>query len=350
MPGDEDIQWLAVRRPVIEWALRQAASRDERIRLVSSVHVDRVDLVHGRAVGVVADGSTHAADVVVDAMGRRTPTPGWLGAHDAEVSECHVNYYSRYYRVREGFEFADGPWYVCPKGDLGYCAYSSFPGDNRTFAALFTVPPGDHDWRTLKEPAAFEAAVRQVPPLTDWIDFDGCVPITDVQAIAGLRNVLRSPDSLIGTKVFPVGDAFLHTDPVLAHGLAFALTQSRALATALHEHVDAQDAFDAYVAVVLPEARERFAYLTAFDDQRYRMWNGEQLDFTRRDGAYELFTQIAGGAVAMSDPSVARMWLRRIGLLDRTAVLDNDSALQRHIEAQFAGLPAGSSSLPSRCS
>jgi hypothetical protein len=45
--------------------------------------------------------------------------------------------------------------------------------------------------------------------------------------------------------------------------------------------------------------------------------------------------------VARVDPTVFRIFNRRIGLLDRTAVLDDDIALRRRIEQRFAALRAG---------
>jgi hypothetical protein len=53
-----------------------------------------------------------------------------------------------------------------------------------------------------------------------------------------------------------------------------------------------------------------------------------------------LFTLAAAGAVAAVDAEVARVFLRRIGLLDRTAVLDDDVALQQRIAAEFQRLVA----------
>ena len=39
---------------------------------------------------------------------------------------------------------------------------------------------------------------------------------------------------------------------------------------------------------------------------------------------------------ATTDPELARVFLRRIGLLDSTRVLDDDLALQQRIEEAFA--------------
>ena len=82
--------------------------------------------------------------------------------------------------------------------------------------------------------------------------------------------------------------------------------------------------------------RERYDFATALDDQRYRMWSGESVDFRRHDGAYALFSVVAAGAVSMIDAKVFRVAMRRAGLLDSTSVLDDDCELQLHIEQVFA--------------
>jgi phage-related baseplate assembly protein len=47
------------------------------------------------------------------------------------------------------------------------------------------------------------------------------------------------------------------------------------------------------------------------------------------------FTIVAGGVAATTEAALARVFLRRIGLLDSTRVLDDDLALRRRIEAAF---------------
>jgi hypothetical protein len=101
-------------------------------------------------------------------------------------------------------------------------------------------------------------------------------------------------------------------------------------------HADVGDACEEYVAATAPAMRERYEYLTALDAQRHRMWLGGDVDFAHHDGDYALFTFLAAGVAAATDPVLARVFLRRIGLLDSTRVLDDDLALQQRIEAGYA--------------
>jgi hypothetical protein len=89
-----------------------------------------------------------------------------------------------------------------------------------------------------------------------------------------------------------------------------------------------------------PEAVERFALATECDRSRGGWWRGEPVDFFHRSGARQLFLLSAGGATALGDPDIFRAHVRRLGFLDRTAVLDDDEALQQSMETRFAELRA----------
>jgi 2-polyprenyl-6-methoxyphenol hydroxylase-like FAD-dependent oxidoreductase len=337
--ADEELQYFAARRPLIEWALRRAASAEPGVTIHAGARPDGLLVEAARVVGVRVGGAPVVADLVVDALGRRTPTSAWLAAHGIdtappESSDCGVVYYSRYYRCHADFSPPDGPWYLSPRGDLGYLAYSTFPGDNATFAALLAVPTGVPEWKAFHDAVAFERAIAQIPALASWANPGGVDPITPVMAMAGLRNSIRSGSSAAG--LVAVGDAYGHTDPVLAHGLAFGLVHAAELARVMREHDDLGDAVGDYVAATATALQERYDYATAFDEQRLRMWLGGDVDFAHHDGDYALFTIVAGGVAATTDVGLARVFLRRIGLLDSTRVLDDDLALRKRIEAAFA--------------
>ncbi|MDP1820754.1 MAG: FAD-dependent oxidoreductase [Acidimicrobiales bacterium] len=323
-PGDERLQYVAARRPLIEWALRRAAAREPGIDIRPRTTAERHDAVD--------------AEIVVDAMGRRTPTPKWFADSSEPLSsDCGVVYLCRYYRQRPGFQLPDGPWLLGPRGDLGYLGYATFPGDNGTFSALLAIPSGVAEWRELANEDRFERALQTIPLLRRWVDPEGVEPITRVMPMAGLRNSLRFVDP--SSPFVPVGDALAHTDPTLAHGLSFALIHARALRDVLRGQPSRRDVLGAYLAAVIPAARERYSLATALDEQRRRVWRGESVDFTRHDGgAYELFSIVAAGAAALADDDVLRIAVRRSGLLDRTSALDDDVLMQERITAVFAEL------------
>ncbi|WP_112272618.1 FAD-binding protein [Lentzea terrae] len=331
-PGDEDLVYLWVRRPVIEWALRRAAAAEPGVELLAGRHVTGLMPGHG---GLLLDNEEAiAADVVVDALGRYRCPPNWPRAK-AEPSECGAIYYCRYFALADGAEHLTGPWLLNPRGDLGYMGFNTFRGDNRTFAVILLVPSADHELRALKDNQAWMAAARAITPLNQMTSPDHARPITDVMPMGGLANIDRTKGV---PGLVPVGDALCHTDPAFAYGLSFALVHAQALANASARHTTPEDLTEAYLADVGPEARERHAAAVKTDAARTEAWSGTPVDVSRRDGCYPLFAFGTALAAAPHDDLVLRRTVRRIGLLDRTEVFDDDSDLHDRIERIWAGL------------
>jgi 2-polyprenyl-6-methoxyphenol hydroxylase-like FAD-dependent oxidoreductase len=345
-PGDEDLVYLGVRRPLIEWALRKAVLAQPEIELLPDTRVVGFLGESRRVEGARTEKGELRADLVVDALGRTSPAPAWLAEIGAsppelEASDCDVLYYTRYYRVRQGETLPDGPWVPTPRGILPYCLFSSFPGDNHTFGTLLAILPRDHELKILRRVDVFEAAIAAMPSLHSWTSRSE--PITDVLAMGSLQNSLRRYRSGGGPGVpgfVPVGDALCHTNPMFALGLSQSLIHAFALATALADASRLENVSEAYHRAVEPEAVERFALATECDQGRGRWWRGEPVDFVHRSGARQLFLLSAGGATALGDPDIFRAHVRRLGFLDRTAVLDDDQALQQRMESRFAELLA----------
>jgi 2-polyprenyl-6-methoxyphenol hydroxylase-like FAD-dependent oxidoreductase len=336
-PGDEDLVYLWVRRPVVEWALRRVAASEPAVELRSGVQVTgliRGEDGSGRALGVsTGDGEAVLGDVVVDAMGRYRCPPGWPRAA-GEPTDSGAVYFCRYFRLVDGAEHLDAP-ILNPRGDLGYMGFNTFRGDNRTFAVILLTPAADHELRALRHEAAWRAACAAITPLDVMTSPAHGEPITGVMPMGGLMNVERTGDP--GMRgVVAVGDAFCHTDPAFAYGLSFALVHAQVLARAAAEAPDADAVAQRYRDDAGSEARERHALACATDDARARRWRGEPLDVSRREGCYPLFAFGGALAAAPHDDAVLRRTVRRIGLLDRTAAFDADDGVHDRIEAILA--------------
>ena len=291
-----------------------------------------------RAAAVaVDDGDPVRGDVVVDALGRYRCPPGWPRAA-GEPTDSGAIYYCRYFELAEGVEHLDAP-ILNPRGDLGYMGFNTFRGDNRTFAVILLAPAADHALRALRHEHAWEAACSAITPLDVMTSADYARPITDVMPMGGLMNVDRTGDPLV-SGIVAVGDAFCHTDPAFAYGLSFALAHAQALGRATAEASDVDAIVERYRADAGPEARERHALSCATDAARSLRWSGEPLEIGRRDSCYPLFSFVGALAAAPHDDDVLRATVRRIGLLDRTAVFDEDDALHGRIETILARLAA----------
>ena len=148
--------------------------------------------------------------------------------------------------------------------------------------------------------------------------------------------------------VIAAEDAFCHTDPAFAYGLSFALAHVQTLAHAAAEAPDVDATVERYRADAGPEARERHALACATDAARARRWAGEPLEIARREGCYPLFSFAGALTAAPHDDLVLRRTIRRIGLLDRTAVFDEDDALHDRIESILGRLAPPSPPGPPR--
>jgi flavin-dependent dehydrogenase len=187
----------------------------------------------------------------------------------------------------------------------------------------------------------------QITPLDVMTSAEYGRPITGVMPMGGLMNVDRTGDPGVAG-IAATGDGFCHTDPAFAYGLSFSLAHAHALARATAEAPDADAIVERFRADAGPEARERHALACATDAARGRRWAGEPLDVTRRDGSYALFSFAGALAAAPHDDTVLRTTIRRIGLLDRTAIFDEDEALHDRIEGIFDGLAPPSPPGPPR--
>ena len=346
-PGDEDLVYLWVRRPIVEWALRRAAAAEPAVEIRAGVRVTGLltnENEAPRAAGVaVGEGGPVRGDVVVDALGRYRCPPGWARAA-GEPTDSGAIYYCRYFELADGVEHLDAP-ILNPRGDLGYMGFNTFRGDNRTFAVILLAPGADRELRVLRHEQAWRAACSAITPLDVMTSADYARPITDVMPMGGLMNVDRTGDPG-ASGIIAVGDAFCHTDPAFAYGLSFALAHAQGLAQATAEAPDVDAIAERYRADAGPEARERHALSCATDAARSLRWRGEPLEIGRRDGCYPLFSFVGALAAAPHDDAVLRGTIRRIGLLDRTAVFDEDDALHDRIETILDRLTARPASPP----
>ena len=340
-PGDEDLVYLWVRRPIIEWALRMAVEAEPAVELrVAARVIGLLEDESGtrRARGVmVEDDDPVRGDIVIDALGRYRTPPGWPRASGDPVDSGAV-YYCRYFKLADGVDHLDAP-ILNPRGDLGYMGFNVFRGDNRTFAVILLAPAADRELRALRHDSAWWAACSAITPLDVMTSSDYARPITGVMPMGGLMNVDRTGDPGVAG-IVAVGDAFCHTDPAFAYGLSFALAHAAALRRAAADAPDPEAVAELFRAEAGPEARERYALVCATDEARARRWAGEPLDIGRRDGCYPLFSFAGALAAAPHDDLVLRRTVGRIGLLDRTAVFDGDEALHDRIETIISELAA----------
>jgi 2-polyprenyl-6-methoxyphenol hydroxylase-like FAD-dependent oxidoreductase len=278
-PGDEDLNVLVVRRTTFEWVLRTAALAEPGVTIRTGTAVTGVHATTDPATGIptvtgvtLDDGTVLEADVVVAAMGRRSPVPAWLEEHGVEIPEkvrpSGLMYLSRWYRLPLG-GYAD----LDPKlgGDLHFVKYLGVPGDGDTLSITLAIDPEDGDLRTaLSDPDGFEQACRLLPGPDQFFRDGPLEPVGGVRPMGGLLNRLRSfTDDEGRPRVLgfhAVGDAHTCTNPLYGRGCSLAVIQALAVAAALAEHPDDPLArATTYEALSVREVTPSYAFAVQMD-------------------------------------------------------------------------------------
>jgi 2-polyprenyl-6-methoxyphenol hydroxylase-like FAD-dependent oxidoreductase len=243
-PSDDEVVTMSVRRPVFDRLLHEHAVR-EGVRVdrrgAAGLVTEGGDVPHVTGVGL-DDGSAYAADVVVDASGRRSRTPRWLGvAFPESGNECGNRYYTRYYETLPGEEppalmrgFTQGG-----EGD----AYATlvFQGDGRSFSVPLQTEDDDEPARVLREPAAFDAVARLLPVTAGPVAVGR--PLNDPSVMAGQRNLVRRAvreGRPVATGVLLAGDAAATSNPSYGRGVSLGLVSAALVRDAL-AHTDPGD-------------------------------------------------------------------------------------------------------------
>jgi 2-polyprenyl-6-methoxyphenol hydroxylase-like FAD-dependent oxidoreductase len=241
--GDERFVSLAARRPVLEQVVARAAAREPGLDLRRGVTVAGLELRDDgalpRVTGVgTTDGEILAADLVVDAMGRRSQLPAWLQdlgiapIHE-ELEETGFIYYTQYFRS------ADGAW-PQTRGPL-LAAFGSFsaltlPADCGTWSVTVLIGTGDQPLKRVRDRDRLHAVVGACPQFAHWLDGE---EISGVLALSGVldrhrRLVVDGRPPVTGVSL--LGDSWACTNPSVGRGLSLGLKHAQRLRDIVREH------------------------------------------------------------------------------------------------------------------
>lgn len=265
--GDDDIVSLACRRITFEWVLRRHVIDSGLVEFRDGVEVSRLEatLPNGdppRVTGVwLKDGDGERlleADLVVDASGRRSRLGDWLpqvgtpGVREAS-SPCGIYYTSRFYKLRPGVDHPAIDGGVVGV-DLGYLKLGVFAGDSRVFSITLAASPDDEPMRRILRQPGFDAAVAAVPVTAEWTAEGLCDPVSSVHGMANLQNVRRwlvEDGRPLALGFVAVGDALIHTNPIVGRGCSLAWIGAFDLAHCVDAHDDPTDLALAYDARIV---------------------------------------------------------------------------------------------------
>ena len=238
---------LLSRRLVAEAELRRIVAREPGITLLVGDAVAGLQVSTAGAVAVVTgvdlrSGASVAADLVVDASGRRSALPDWfaqagLRAPVDERQDCGFFYLTRYYRVRSGC--ATPPSRIPASIALDYASVFALGADNDTFSLTVTLSVDDPYRTALRQPDHFDAFLNAVPHSAPWIRAGE--PISDISTMSRIENRRRrltTDDGPIVGGIVAIGDAALHTNPTLGRGISMGLWHAQHLADVAHSVPD----------------------------------------------------------------------------------------------------------------
>jgi 2-polyprenyl-6-methoxyphenol hydroxylase-like FAD-dependent oxidoreductase len=245
-PGDERLTVLMTRRAAIDWVLQRAVRAEPRVTMRCGLRTVGLLARHGsppHVTGIRTAEENIPADLVVDAMGYRTPIDHWLKEIEAQPTsmlraECGVAYFSRHYKLPAEGDLP-GPATARLVAGLDEFTAGIWAGDNRTMQLAVAPLAKDHRFKTMRRPEVFTAVLRTVPFFAGWLDV--LEPITDIFTMGAVQNTMRRlvvDGSPLVTGLVSVGDSVCTTNPTLGRGLTLALSRAVDLARALAEHGD----------------------------------------------------------------------------------------------------------------
>ena len=326
--GDERFDQVTGRRPMIEAALARVAAAEPGVEIRRGAAVRGLTTGRQLIAGVphvtgvtTVGGAIVAADLVVDASGRRSA----LGDHLAAIggrrpAEQHAAgsfvYYARHYRSSDGSLPAllgapllhhDSVSTLTAVADSGYWS-----------VVLFTSAR-DAALRACRDAAVWERVVGAFGSVAQWIDAE---PVTGIDRIAGIadrsrRLVLdRQP---IVTGLVAVGDASTCTSPALGRGASMAALHVSCLRDVLASvgsdlPIELMHAFDAATAAVVTPLIDDTLRI-----ERHRLAQVDAqmagADYTTDDPAWAFASALR--SKAMGDPEVLRAAVSIESLLAR---------------------------------
>ncbi len=240
---DDRFDVITGRRPVVEAATARRCEETKNIALRRAAPVaalvpgssDRDGVPHVGGVRLDS-GEEILADLVIDAAGRRSALPRWLGDIGAapaseESDDSGFVYFGRHFRSADG----QMPALLGPlKQDVGTIGVLTLPADNGTWSVTLTASSRDVELRALRDTQTWERVNRLLPLTAHWIDAE---PLDDrVTVMAKIEDRIRTfapGGKPVATGVLAVADSWSCTNPSLGRGATVGMMH----AVSLRDHL-----------------------------------------------------------------------------------------------------------------
>lgn len=243
--GDDRFDQLTARRSTIEWALALAADEHPNVDVRRGQVIDGLitaaedrDVPHVTGLRV-ADGSAFSADLVLDATGRRSPTPRWFEQIGAVApidfsADTSFAYCGRFYRSDTGeLPAVKGPIVVT----CGTYTLLTLPADNGTWAVTLYGLAEDKPLRRFRDLEVFESVVREMPLHAHWLDGE---PLSELKSMVGPVDTHRSfvvDGTPCATGILSIADAVASTNPSVGRGMTIGLIHTEVMRSVVRDHL-----------------------------------------------------------------------------------------------------------------
>jgi 2-polyprenyl-6-methoxyphenol hydroxylase-like FAD-dependent oxidoreductase len=241
--GDERLVAVTGRRPTFEAIVARIVEQQRGLRVrrgTCAVGLTaRTDNDTPHITGVRTETAEHAFDLVVDAMGRSSPLPGWLRDVGAapmfeESEDSGFAYYTRFFRSRDNAAPDLRTNLLTPVGSFSIL---TLPGDRHTWSVTLYAAAGDSPLKAFRHPDRWASVVRSCPLHAHWLEGE---PISEMTIMAGVldrRRRLTDEGRPVATGIVLVADSWACTNPSLARGLALGLDHVARLRDTVREHL-----------------------------------------------------------------------------------------------------------------
>jgi 2-polyprenyl-6-methoxyphenol hydroxylase-like FAD-dependent oxidoreductase len=243
-PGDEAFRFVTGRRPAVEYAVAGAAQEQPGVVIRRGVQVSELTGGPSATTGIphvtgvrTASGEELRADLVVDAMGRRSRAAELLialGAREPQVEaeDSGFVYYTRY------FTGPSRPALLAfPLVPIGTISLLTIYGDNDTWSVTIFSATGDAPLKALRDAECFTRVIRACPLQAHWLDGQ---PITGVLAMAGILDRYRRfviDGKPVVTGYAAVGDAWACTNPSAGRGISVGIVHAQLLRQVVRDYL-----------------------------------------------------------------------------------------------------------------
>jgi 2-polyprenyl-6-methoxyphenol hydroxylase-like FAD-dependent oxidoreductase len=313
------LQGLCVSRPLLEGQVRRRVASLPNVEVMDGWAVSGLATSPGRdgVTGVHGHGPdgierTLDTDLVVDATGRGSSTPAWLGELGYEAPaedrvDVHIGYATRTYRRRSDQLDGDIGVVIAPSPPAGRAGVALAMEGDRWIVTLGGYgddrPPTDPDGWT-----AYAASLPR-PDVAELVA--GAEPLDEPLAFRYPASVRRRYERLrrfpAGYLVF--GDALCSFNPIYGQGMTVAALE----ALALRDHLRSPQA----------DARAFFRSASRLIEAPWQIAVGNDLRFDHVAGHRSAKVRLVNRylarlhPVAEHDPVVALAFLRAVNLIDR---------------------------------